>query len=140
MKKRMAVLLALACTVMLLAACSEKAEESTFQPVEVENVSISVTDVSPTGATVTITDTNEESYVYGQWYKIEREADGKWHDVKTLVEHYGFTEEGILVGESDKLEFQIDWNWLYGGLPAGKYRLLKQVGKEYVAVTFDIVK
>ena len=115
-----------------------EAEESTYQPVEVENVSLSIADVSPSGACVTIRDTNENPYVYGQWYKIEAESDGKWYGIKPLSEHYAFTEEGWIVGESDELNFNVDWSRLYGRLPAGRYRLLKEVKQQYIAVEFDI--
>ena len=123
---------------LVCTACSTTAEESTYQVVEIENVSISISDVSPSGACVTIRDTNENSYVYGQWYKVEAEHDGKWYDIKPLSEHYGFTEEGWIVGESDELNFNANWSRLYGQLPAGRYRLLKEVKQQYIAVEFDI--
>ena len=152
MKKMMASFLALLCISFAFVGCSKTAEESTYRPIEVEaeestflpteveNVSLSITDVSPSGATVTIRDTNENPYVYGQWYKVEAERDGKWYDIKLLSEYYGFTEEGWIVGESDELNFNVDWSRLYGRLSAGRYRLLKEVKHQYIAVEFNITE
>ena len=134
MKKMMASFLALLCISFAFVGCSKTAEESTYRPIEVE------ADVSPSGATVTIRDTNENPYVYGQWYKVEAERDGKWYDIKLLSEYYGFTEEGWIVGESDELDFDVDWSRLYGRLPEGRYRLLKEVKQQYIAVEFDITE
>ena len=76
--------------------------------------------------------------MYGEWYKIEKQKDGNWYDVKTVIKDYGFNEIGYLPNESSEVEFNVDWEWLYGKLPTGKYRLLKQVNSEYISVEFDI--
>ena len=83
----------------------------------VENVSATVSDLSPTGATVIITDQNKEPYTYGEWYQIEKEENGKWYKLKTMVEEYGFNDLGYLVNEHYQVKFVIDWEWLYGKLP-----------------------
>ena len=137
MKKLTAVVLALLCVAVLLVSCSK---ESIYQPTEVENVSISIADVSSTGATVTIKDTNKEPYVYGEWYKIEKYDDGKWIDIKTVISDYGFIEIGYLTNKDGEVEFVIDWEWLYGELPSDRYRILKQVNQEYISVEFDIAE
>ncbi|MDD6468060.1 MAG: hypothetical protein PUF50_07780 [Erysipelotrichaceae bacterium] len=53
-------------------------------------ISTEILDVTNTGATVVITDFNEESYVYEECYKIENEEDGKWLELATTREHYGY--------------------------------------------------
>lgn len=134
MKKTIAVL----CLFILLifTGCSES--KSTFKSTDVKNVSISISDVSPAGAIVTIKDINEEPYVYGEWYKIEEKKNGEWFDVKTIIDNYGFTEIGYLTDANGKVKFEIDWQWLYGELPKGSYRLLKEVNHQYISVEFSI--
>lgn len=112
--------------------------ESNFQPTEVENVSISISDISLTGATVVIKDINKKPYTYGEWYKIEKENDGKWYEVETLLDNYGFNEIGYLVDKNNEVKFVIDWKWLYGELPLGSYRILKEVGNKYISIEFNI--
>ena len=135
MKQWTALILIFACAVILFAGCSE---QSTYQPTEVDNVTICIMDVSPTGATVVIQDTNAEPYVYGEWYQIEREKNGGWYPVDPVISNYGFHEIGYLPDDQGKVEFAVNWEWLYGKLPAGNYRLLKQVGSSCISVEFRV--
>ena len=135
MKQWTALILAFACAVILFAGC---AEQSTYQPVAVDNVTISIADISATGATVVIQDSNELPYVYGEWYQIEMEKNGQWYPVKTLIRNYGFHEIGYLPDDHGQVEFTVNWEWLYGKLPAGNYRLLKQAGSSYISVEFRV--
>ena len=132
MKKLTAILFIL---MALLCGC---AKESAYQPTGVDNVTMSLTDVTPTGATVVIQDDNREPFVYGEWFVIEREKDGVWYEVKTKITDYGFNEIGWRTDESGKLTMTVDWEWLYGKLPAGHYRILKQAGAQLISAAFSI--
>ena len=116
----------------------QELKESTYVVTNIENVSISIFDISLTGATITIKDTNKKPYTYGEWYKIEKEINGKWYEVKTIIDDYGFNSIGYLPDKKMQVKFVMDWEWLYGSLPLGSYRILKEVGKEYIAVEFGI--
>lgn len=113
-------------------------KKSTYNATEIENVGISIFDISPTGATIIIKDTNKNPYTYGEWYKIEKETDGKWHDVKTIIDNYSFNDLGYLVDKNNEVKFVIEWKWLYGELPLGSYRILKQVNNQYISIEFGI--
>ena len=119
----------------LLCGC---AQESAYQPTGAENVTMALSDVTPTGAVVTIQDSNEEPYVYGEWYVIEREKDGLWYEAKTKITDYGFNEIGWLVDDNGQLTMDVDWEWLYGELPAGHYRILKQAGTQLIDAEFAV--
>ena len=69
---------------------------------------------------------------------MEQKVDGSWRVVEPIIQAYGFTGVGYLVDENGEVKFDIDWTWLYGELPAGTYRLLKQAGGKDVAVSFEI--
>ena len=135
MRKCIAFILALLCIATFFAGCSKP---SAYQPAAVENVSISIRDVSAAGATVIVKDTNAEPYIYGSWYAVEQERNGEWYEVKTVINNYGFDALGYVPNENGEVEFTISWEWLYGKLPAGQYRLLKQVNGQYIAVTFTV--
>ena len=138
MKKLIAILLSLVC-ILGLVGCSQ---ETTYQSTEIPNVSIRILNVSSSGATIIIKDTNDKPFVYGEWYKIEKESNGKWYEVKTIIDDYGFEDIGYLIEENSKnkeITLNVDWKWLYGELPTGQYRLLKQVDNKYISVEFDIV-
>lgn len=104
----------------------------------VENVSISISDISLTGATITIKDTNKKPYVYGEWYRIEKEDNGEWFALETKIQNYGFNDLGYEVGKNNEVKFVIDWQELYGELPLGSYRIVKQVNNQYIYVDFGI--
>lgn len=112
--------------------------ETSYNPTKVENVELSICDISSTGATVTIKDTNQKPYIYGEWYKLEKENDCQWFDVKTIIENYGFEDIGYVPNNDGEIKFKIDWKWLYGELSSGHYRLLKQIEKQYISIEFDI--
>ena len=120
---------------ILMAILTGCARESAYRPTEAANVTMTVSDVTPTGAVVTIQDDNPEPFVYGEWFVIEREKDGVWYEVKTKITNYGFNEIGWLADHGN-LTMTVDWEWLYGELPQGHYRILKQAGTEVISVEF----
>ena len=132
MKKLTAFILIM---LVLLTGC---ARESAYQPTGAEHVTMTVSEVTPTGATVTIQDSNEELFVYGEWFQIEREKDGVWYEVKTKFSNYGFNEIGWLTDENGELTMDVNWEWLYGKLSAGHYRILKQAGTEIIGAEFTV--
>lgn len=116
----------------------QELKELTYVVTDIENVSISISDISLTGATITIKDTNKKPYTYGQWYKIEKQINGKWYEIKPIIDNYGFNSIGYLPDKNNEVKFVMDWEWLYGHLPLGSYRIIKEVGKQYIGVEFGI--
>lgn len=104
----------------------------------IKKVSAEIFDISESGATIVIKDNNKKPYIYGEWYKIEKEENGKWVAVKTIIDNYGFNTVGYQVGENREVKLVINWEWLYGKLPEGSYRILKQVEDSYLAIPFNI--
>ena len=39
----------------------------------------------------------------------------------------GWTEEAWMIPMEDATEWEINWEWLYGKLPVGKYRVGKEI-------------
>lgn len=135
MKKRIVFLFVLS----ILAGCAEQPIPSTqIQHTQVENVTIQISDISSSGATLVITDTNPEPYVYGEWFKLQKEVNGQWQDVPPVVDNYGFHEIGYLPNNKGEVTFVINWEWLYGKLPAGTYRIFKEVNRQEIFIEFQI--
>ena len=122
---------------ILMAILTGCARESAYQPTVAAHVTMTVSDVTPTGAVLTIQDDNPEPFVYGEWFVIEREKDGAWYEVKTKISNYGFNEIGWLTDHGE-LTMTVDWEWLYGELPTGHYRILKQAGTEIIGAEFSV--
>ena len=141
MKKYLALILALVCMGLVFAGCAEDAatpKEPAFQETEVENVSIKISDISPGGATVVIKDTNAQPYLYGSWYEIEKKDNGSWAQVPTVLEEYGWDSIAYLIEKGTSTKLEIDWKWLYGELPSGNYRLVKQANSQEIFVEFSL--
>lgn len=118
----------------------EVTEENAYAISEVENVSATISDISLTGATITIKDTNLTKYTYGEWYVIQKEENGKWYNIPTKVKEYGFNSIGYEADENNEVKFVIDWKWLYGELPQGSYRIIKESHGKYISIPFDIAE
>ena len=127
-------------TLFILTGCAEQPAQptQTQQQTQVENVTFQISDISPTGATLVITDTNAEPYLYGEWYKIQRLTDGQWMDVPHVIDNGAFNAMGYIPDANGEVKFTINWEWLYGKLPSGAYRLWKQVGDKECYIEFSI--
>lgn len=88
-------------------------------------------------------------YATGRRYGLQTLKDGEWKDVDPLPNEYGeiiWTDEALLIAWADDTVWDIDWEYIYGELPPGRYRLSKSVfeaegdaaAKQYYAY-FDIL-
>lgn len=128
---------------------SDKIEE-VQSPEIIEGISMVIKEgsLTNTGATVIITDRREdEEHTYGDSFRIEKNVDGEWESLKTVVDDYGFNSIGYSVDENRTLELKVNWEWLYGKLDKGKYRLIKDfaitkdgnyMGSKEIYVVFEI--
>ena len=55
-----------------------------------------------------------------------------------IIKDYAFVSIGYAVDKNNEVKFEIDWEWLYGKLPSGNYRILKESHHKNIAVTFSI--
>lgn len=108
-----------------------------IRPNEIKTISTEIYDTSITGTKLIIKDENKAN-IYGEWYKIEKEENKKWLELPTIIENYGFTDIAYYPNENNEVKFVIDWEWLYGKLSKGNYRLVKKVNQEYIYIPFSI--
>ena len=142
MKKKIFLKLIVVVCLFIITGCGKSTkldlETKSYKSTEVKNVSVNISDISLTGATITIKDTNEEPYIYGEWYKIEKEDNGKWKELEVKDKNYGFNDLGYKVNKDNEVKFVLDWKELYGELPLGSYRIVKEVNNQYIYVDFGI--
>ncbi|MBM7577835.1 immunoglobulin-like domain-containing protein [Jeotgalibacillus terrae] len=142
---------------LLLAGCSTiNAEEADWEPSEVEEVNtfegvsmkMKEGSVSSKGATVVIKNDSDREVMYGNAYILEKKVNGEWFEVPITVEgEYGFTAIGYTIAPGSSAEKEMEWDWLYGELNKGEYRILKGINysvsenskkRNYLAVEFTI--
>lgn len=121
---------------LLMTGCSEKKERTIGE--QLDNISTDIVELSQTGITFVITDKNTPPYTYNEWYKIEKEVGEKWVELETKVDQYGFNSIGYPVDQNGEVKLTIDWEWLYGELEVGSYRIVKKVDNEYIYIPFGI--
>lgn len=114
-----------------------RANEYQYQT-NIKNVSVKIYNISNSKATIVITDTNKRPYTYGSWYRIDKLENEEWTELEPVIENYGFTSIGYLPDENDELKFEVDWEWLYGKLIPGNYRIVKEVNNQYIYIPFNI--
>lgn len=106
----------------------------------VDNVTMTIKEETLTNssATIVILDKNKPSFIYGDWYRIDKKISDRWKELKPRNENYIFNAIGYSLENNDTLELKIDWIDLYGKLKRGQYRLVKKIGNEYIATEFNI--
>ncbi len=90
-------------------------------------ITLSVTDVTPTGLTVVFTQSGGNhtgELMTGSYYRLEN----KDKELAYIVEgDVAWTSEAYMIQKDGETEMQANWQWLYGTLEPGAYRIYKEV-------------
>lgn len=92
-------------------------------------VSLEADDVTSTGMELEISQSGgypSGRLQTGDWYEIEK-FDGEWKTVDTIITNYAWNAIAYLIPENTEREIKINWEWLYGKLPKGNYRIAKEI-------------
>lgn len=154
MKKVLAIILA-AMLLFTLSACNTSGSESLYEEdvlpdedtVEEEidlnwGLELSVDNISTTSLTLSIeqsgVEINGELWT-GSPYWIELYKDGEWKSIEETPSEYerAWTMEAYIIPLNGKTEMDVNIEWLYGELPAGHYRIGKDISVSYAAGNRD---
>lgn len=101
--------------------------------IETWGVTLVAEDVTPTSLTIKCTQSGGEvtgELQTGSWFVLESwtQEDG-WKEVDYVPQKYdvAWTEEAWKISTDATTEWKVNWEWLYGKLPAGKYRIGKEI-------------
>ncbi|MFY9176075.1 MAG: immunoglobulin-like domain-containing protein [Caldicoprobacterales bacterium] len=97
---------------------------------DLEGVSIKIKDgtVSSTGLTLVLENNSEKECIYSESYVLEEKINDQWYQVPVVIEgDYGFEDIGYELNPGDKREWEVNWEWLYGSLDKGEYRIIKDI-------------
>lgn len=74
----------------------------------------------------------------GDDFSLQRRKDGQWEEVPVAIEgSYGFNAVAYLLPAGEKMEQELKWEWLYGQLSPGEYRIGKGVDNFRGSGDFD---
>lgn len=98
------------------------------------HVALTLQNVSPTAADLTIRNQSRETLELGEDYAIQRHDGKGW----TILERqpgqgFGLVAYSLLPGESRV--FPLDWSNSYGALPPGRYRVCKDFSLRGLSMT-----
>lgn len=83
--------------------------------------------VSSTKLTVIFDNNSDKQGMYSDDFLLESKIKGDWYQVPTIIDEYGFHDIGYELPPSGNKELTIDWDWLYGSLDTGEYRIIKKI-------------
>lgn len=95
-------------------------------------VTFTAKDVTPSGLTIVCNQTGGEGVAElstGSFYKIQKLEEAGWTDVEYLPQEYDIAWDSLAYNIQKEAEttWEVNWEWLYGQLPVGKYRIGKEV-------------
>lgn len=109
---------------------------------EIKEVSMTIKEgtLSTSKATIIFTNKTEKEVVFGEYFHLEKKIDEEWKELPTIIENYGFDDIAYPLNEKKSRELVIDWEWLYGTLNEGEYRIVKDVYVSDFSSTADYDK
>ena len=112
----------------------EKSSENNIQQASQNDwgITLKTENVTPKGLTVICEQSGGENIAElntGSYYVIQR-YDKEWTNVEYLPQEYdiSWTSEAWIITKDSSNSWDVDWEWLYGELPVGSYR----IGKEFM--------
>ena len=141
MKKLIALVLALLC-VLSVVGCTSKTDGGTSQnPVENKSsdeksnewgIALEVENVTANGLTIVCNHSGGENVVElstGSYYVIQKLEKAGWVDVEYLPQEYDvtWTLNAWIIQQESTTKWDVNWEWLYGELSAGEYRIGKKI-------------
>lgn len=98
--------------------------------VESAGVLVSASYITPYGLTVLFDQYDHqisEELLTGEHFALDRWTGEGWDPLDTVISDYGFTDIGYPLKKGGMTRKVFNWDWLYGKLEPGRYRIRVQV-------------
>lgn len=94
-----------------------------------DGVTMEVTECSDTSVTVKITNDTDKDIECGEDFclKMQDEETGEWRELDKVIDNAAFNTIAYVIQKDSPYEAVIDFEWLYGKLEPGRYRIVKTV-------------
>lgn len=127
MKNRIILILGLILITIFITSCNYNGFNIGSKSKVIENnndILLSIVDntLSNKGATIKITNNNENLLRYGPDYSIEIKKNNDWYKIKVSQPFHTIL---YYLDNNETAEYNINWSPYYGDLPKGEYRLVK---------------
>lgn len=99
---------------------------------ETWGVTLTAENITSTGITIKCTQSGGEpagELQTGSWYILEVwTKEYGWKQMPYIIDgEIGWTAEAWMIPKNDTCEWEVNWEWLYGAVPSGKYRIGKSI-------------
>ncbi len=118
---------------LFAAGCSQSIRTSgTGKDVDEWGITLGAEDVTATGMTLTCTQKGGSfagELLTGSPFVIEQLMDGEWIPVPTVpgILDWAWTMEGWMIQPDNTTKWDVNWEFLYGELAPGNYRIQKEI-------------
>ena len=138
MKKRWIVLGIILVMVIIVFGFLMERNKQEIDSVSGVTIEIKEGTLTPTGATIIITDTTDKNNSYGEAYRIDKKEDGKWMEVSRIIDNAFFNDIAYLLDDNNQIVREVDWEWIYGRLKPGRYRFVTYASDMELSISFSI--
>lgn len=95
-------------------------------------ITLTAENVTPTELTISCSQAGGEptgELQTGSYFVLEKSVNDTWEKVEYLPLEYdvSWTAEAWLIPPEETMNWYVKWEWLYGALPAGQYRIGKEI-------------
>jgi len=93
-------------------------------------ITLTVERVTPNGLTIVCTQSGGNpsgTLMSGRPFVIQVNQDGSWSNVKAIQENIFWTTEGWGITRNGTVRWNENWEWIYGSLAPGHYRIGKTI-------------
>ena len=91
---------------------------------------VSAVEATPTRVTICFDqydNTVKSDLLTGEYFVLEKKDEDQWIQLEPVVENAAFSAVGILIQKGGITQKEYNWEWLYGKLQPGQYRIKVQV-------------
>ena len=94
-----------------------------------DGVTMEVTECSNTSVSIKITNDTDKDIECGSDFCLEMqdEETGEWRELDQVIDNAAFDAIAYMIQKDSPYEEVIDFEWLYGKLEPGRYRIVKTI-------------
>jgi len=99
-------------------------------------IQLNAENVTSSGLTLVVTQAGtipDGILTTGQPYFIQKKENNNWIPLEPLLEAWGWTTEAWIISMNDTARWDVSWEWLFGKLQSGQYRIGKDIYLETVS-------
>ncbi len=104
-----------------------------------DGVSMKVTEASPVSLKVRFHNQLRKEFIFGTWFLIENynPETGTWSPIPEYCEYVAFEDIAYILKAAATTEHVVEFEWRYGELEPGTYRLVKDVIDSNLSAGYD---